>query len=104
AGKVFVMRSDLRSVAHFVGVESADLDSWFVSLSKIDKGLSYYPNPLRAALLFEVDVPANSITERTIVLTCVDNAALVFDQVHESFGKVREVYVRKYAEDVEFWS
>ncbi len=104
AGKVFVMRSDLRSAAHFVGVESADLDSWFVSPSKIDKGLSYYPNPLRAALLFEVDVPANSITERTIVLTRADNAALAFDQAHESLGKAREVYARKHAEDAEFWS
>lgn len=104
AGKVFLMTSDLRSGAHFIGAEDADLDSWLRSPRKIEKRLSYYPNPLRAALLFEVDVAANANIEHTIVMTRADNAALAFDQARESLGRTGEVFAAKHAEDTEFWS
>jgi len=104
AGKVFTVASDVSSTAHFVGAEEADLHSWLASPSKIVKGPSYHPDPLHAALLFNLDVPANGKVEHTIVLARADNFALAREEAHHSLAKTHEQAAAKYAEDTAFWS
>lgn len=104
AGKVFTLLSDLSSQAHFVGDEEAGLRSWFGSNSKIEKGLSYYPKPLYAALLFNVETSPGAKVEHTIVLAREENAASSYELARECLGKSREQFAVKYGEDVAFWS
>ena len=104
AGRVFMVVSDLSSAAHFVGPDEADLHSWLVSPSKIEKGLSYGPEPLRAALLFNIDTAPGTKAEHTIVLVRADNSVLAHEEGRQSLGKVQEQAAGKYAEDAAFWS
>jgi len=104
AGKVFTVASDVSSEAHFIGQEEADLHSWLASPSKIEKGLGYYPEPLRAALLFNIDVSAGTKVEHTIVLARADNFARAHQEARQSLGKTYEQAATKYAEDAAFWS
>jgi hypothetical protein len=104
AGKVFTVVSDSSSEAHFVGEEEADLQSWLASPSKIEKGFSYYPKPLHAALLFKIDASPGAKVEHTIVLARADNAALAYEQARQSLGKTHEQAAMKYGEDAAFWS
>ena len=103
AGKVFIVASDLSSEAHFIGHDEADLHSWLASPSKIEKGLGYYPKPLRAALLFNIGVPSGGKVEHTIVLGRADNFALAHEEANQSLRKTPEESATKYAEDAAFW-
>lgn len=103
AGKVFIVASDLSSEAHFIGQDEADLHSWLASPSKIEKGLSYYPKPLRASLLFNIGVPSGGKVEHTIVLGRADNFALAHEEASQSLRKTLEESATKYAEDAAFW-
>jgi len=103
AGKVFIVASDLSSEAHFIGQDEADLHSWLASPSKIEKGLGYYPKPLRAALLFTIGVPSGGKVEHTIVLGRADNFALAHEEASQSLRKTLEESATKYAEDAAFW-
>ena len=104
AGKVFTVVSDFASEAHFVGQEETDLQSWLVSPSKIDQGLSYHPKPLRAALLFTIDTRSGPGTEHTIVLARSDNSGLAREHARNAMGKSGEERAIKVAEDAAFWS
>jgi hypothetical protein len=104
AGRVFTLLSDLSSQAHFVGEEETGLHSWFGSNSKIEKGLSYYPKPLYAALLFNLDASPGARVEHTIVLAREENAASAYEHARECLGKSREQFAVKYGEDVAFWN
>ena len=104
AGKVFTLLSDLSSQAHFMGAEETDLHSWFGSSAKIEKGLSYYPKPLYAALLFHLHTAPDAKVEHTIVLAREENAASGYEHARESLGKGREQFAVKYGEDVAFWN
>ncbi len=104
AGKVFTVASDVSSTAHFVGTEEADLHSWLASPSNIVKGPNYHPDPLHAALLFNINVPAAGKVEHTIVLARADNFALAREEARQSLAKTHEQAAAKYAEDAAFWS
>jgi hypothetical protein len=104
AGKVFTLLGDLSSQAHFMGEEETGLHSWFGSSSKIDKGLSYYPKPLYAALQFNLDTTPGAKVEQTIVLAREENAASSYEIARECLGKSREQFAVKYGEDVAFWN
>ena len=104
AGKVFTILSDISSEAHFVGEEETDLHSWFASGSKIEKRVSYYPKPMRAALLFNIDISSGVKAEHTIVLAREENAASAFEHARECLGNNREQFAVKYGEDVAFWN
>jgi hypothetical protein len=103
AGKVFVVAGDLASQSHFVGPEEADLRSWFTSPSNSEKGLSYHPKPLRAALCFDLETAANAKTEHTLVLARAENAALAQAEARHAQAQTREQWGAKYAEDAKFW-
>lgn len=104
AGKVFTLVSDFSSEAHFVGQEEADLQSWLVSPSKIEEGLSYYPKPLRAALLFNIDARPSARAEHTIVLARADNSALAGEEARHAMAKTQDERMTKVTEDAAFWS
>jgi len=103
AGKVFAVVSDFSSEAHFVGKEESDLQSWLASPSKIEQGLSYYPNPLHAALLFNITISPGEKVEHTIVLARADNSALAYEEARKSLGKTHEQSAIKFGEDAAFW-
>jgi Trehalase len=104
AGKVFILMSDFSSQAHFVGEQDADLRSWLDSPSRIAQGISYYPKPLYAALLFNIDASAGAQVEHTFVLVRAANAALANEEARQSLGKVQQESALKYGEDAKFWS
>jgi hypothetical protein len=104
AGKVFTLLGDLSSQAHFLGEEETGLHSWFGSSSKVDKGLSYYPKPLYAALQFNLDTTPGAKVEHTIVLAREENAASSYELARDCLGKSREQFAVKYGEDVAFWN
>ena len=104
AGKVFTVATDLSSEAHFIGQDEADLHSWFAAPTKIEKGLSYYPKPLHAAILFNIEVPAGTKVEHTIILSRADNFALAHEEARKSLGRTHAEVTAKYAEDAAFWT
>ena len=104
AGKVFAIRSDSSSEAHFVGHEEVELLSWLTSPSKLGTGVSYHPKPLCAALLLNVDVRPGTQVEHTIVLTRGDNFGQAHEQSRRSLEGVRDEETRKREEDAAFWS
>jgi hypothetical protein len=104
AGKVFVLRSDFSSDAHFCGQEEAELLSWLASPSKVQSGLSYHPKPLCSALLFSLAVRPGMDVEHKFVLTRGDNLALGQEESLRALGKVQDEWTRKHTEDAVFWS
>jgi len=104
AGKVFVLRSDIPSDAHFVGQGEAELLSWIASPSKLTSGLSYHPKPLSAALSFGIAVRPGAEVEHTLVLTRGDNLTLAQEESGRALGRVQEERTRKHTEDAAFWS
>lgn len=104
AGKIFVLRSDLSSEAHFRGQDEAELLSWLASPSEVDSGPSYHPKPLCTALLFSLAVRPGTDVEHTIVLSRGDNLAIAQDESRRALGEVQNEWTRKHTEDAVFWS
>src|SRR5215469_5653574 len=103
-GKVFTILSDSSSERHFLGDNETELHSWFESGTSVDKGLSYYPKPLRSALHFKLDIIPGAKTERTVTLARGDNATLSYEQAREALGKSGKEFSIKYTEDAAFWA
>ena len=104
AGKVFVLRSDLSSAAHFISPEEAALHSFLTSPSAVDSGLSYYPKDLYAALLFNLELQPGASVEHTIVLARSENSALAHAGVSQALANTQRQLTQNIAADGAFWS
>ena len=104
AGKVFMLLSDASSHKHFLEDEPNKIPSWLSSPANSEKGLSYYPKPLHAGLLFKIELPAGEKAEHTIVLARAENASLAQEQARKSLGQTHEQLAIKCGEDSAFWT
>jgi hypothetical protein len=104
AGKVFLLQSDAPSVARSVLQEEDQLHSWLLSPGSVDKGLSYYPKSLYAAMLFTLDARPGARTEQKLVLARSANSTSVRTSAHSALGESQEQLAQRISEDTAFWT
>jgi hypothetical protein len=103
AGKVFTILSDSSSARHCLAETDADLLSWLESGPNTENALTYFPKPLWGALQYKLDVVPGTRTERTLILSRAENAALSLGLARDSLAKTRGEFSAKYGEDAAFW-
>lgn len=104
AGKVFVVRGNLSSAAHFISQEENELSSFLTSSASVDDGLSYYPKALYAVLLFNLELRPGATVEQTIVLARSENSASAHTVARQALADTQKQLAEKTAADGAFWS
>jgi hypothetical protein len=105
AGPAFALAADMPSVKRLVTLEEASLKSWMAgSTTGREAAVSYYPDPLHAALGWAFRVPAKQTVTCNIFLSRDVNYASAVTGAHSAKSRVASIYAEKRSEDDRFWN
>ena len=103
AGTIFTVKADRASAAHYIGKRQQDVESRIKKHQNTSAALSYHPDPLHGALLYEIQLQPDSPAEMNIVLSRTVNRAAAVDAARASLSSAGVQMARKRAEDEVFW-
>lgn len=105
AGPLFALSADAPSESRVVTPDAAVLKRWMSSGETPGaRATTYYPEPLEAGLAWKLDLDGSATTVHTITLTRGDNQPSVLAAASVARSRAASVYLKKQAEDDEFWS
>jgi hypothetical protein len=105
AGPAFALTADVPSVKRLTTSEEASLRSWMAgSTMGREAAISYYPDPLHAALGWAFRVPAKQTVACNIFLSRDVNQDSAVRKAQSAKSRVASTYAAKQSEDDRFWS